>query len=175
MNKILKRFLHYPTKEVTKVPRVTFQSLQDGKLVPIDSATLFKNKTVLFALPGAFTPTCSSTHLPGYEAKAQELKDLGIENIYCLSVNDAFVMSAWKKDLEVKNVELLADGNAEFTKGVGMVSDKSGIGFGDRSWRYSMVLNGDEVEKVFAEPVKEGDPFEVSDVETMLTYLKSKK
>ena len=133
-------------------------------------------RVVVFSLPGAFTPTCSTTHLPGYDAAYDEIKALGIDEVYCVSVNDAFVMFQWGKNMEVKNVKLLPDGNGEFSRKIGMLVDKANLGFGMRSWRYSMVVNDGKVEQVFVENGYsdncETDPFEVSDVNTMLTYLK---
>jgi thioredoxin-dependent peroxiredoxin len=136
-------------------------------------------RVVVFSLPGAFTPTCSTSHLPGYDAAYEEIKSLGIDEVYCVSVNDAFVMFQWGKNMEVKNVKLLPDGNGEFSRKIGMLVEKSNLGFGMRSWRYSMVVNDGKVEKVFVEPGFsdncQTDPFEVSDVNTMLAYLKSAK
>ena len=133
-------------------------------------------KVIVFSLPGAFTPTCSSTHLPRYEELYAELKGLGVDEIYCMSVNDAFVMYQWGIKLGAKNVKLLPDGNGEFNRKMGMLVEKSNLGFGMRSWRYSMLVNDGTVEKVFAEPGFsdncETDPFEVSDADTMLAYLK---
>ena len=133
-------------------------------------------RVVVFSLPGAFTPTCSTTHLPGYDAAYDEIKALGIDEVYCVSVNDAFVMFQWGKNMEVKNVKLLPDGNGEFSRKIGMLVDKANLGFGMRSWRYSMVVNDGKVEQVFVENGYsdncETDPFEVSDVNTMLAYLK---
>ncbi|HJL39904.1 MAG TPA: peroxiredoxin [Myxococcales bacterium LLY-WYZ-16_1] len=135
-------------------------------------------KIVLFALPGAFTPTCSSTHLPGYDAKYGEFKALGIDEVVCLSVNDAFVMYQWGQRLGNQNVFLLPDGNAEFTRKMGMLVDKSNLGFGMRSWRYSMYVVDKKIEKMFVEEGYDDncmtDPFEVSDADTMLKYLKSR-
>lgn len=160
------------------LPDVTFKALDaSNSFVDINTTSQFSNKkVVLFALPGAYTPTCSSTHLPGYSEKAAELKAFGVDEIACLSVNDGFVMKSWGKDLGINqgDVTLLPDGNAEFTKAMGMNCDKSAIGFGERSWRYSMLVENNVIKKVFAEPSKEGDPFEVSDVDTMLAYLKAK-
>jgi len=141
---------------------------------------IFKGKKViLFSLPGAFTPTCSNTHLPGYEKHYEEFKALGIDQIICLSVNDAFVMFQWGKQQGVKNVFLLPDGNAEFTRKMGMLVCKENLGFGMRSWRYSMLVNDMKIEKAFIEPDYEDncptDPFEVSDANTILAYLKGKK
>ncbi|MGL5877420.1 MAG: peroxiredoxin [Xenococcaceae cyanobacterium] len=136
-------------------------------------------KIVLFALPGAFTPTCSSTHLPRYEELYEEFKACGVDEIICLSVNDAFVMFQWGKNLGATNVSLLPDGNGEFTRKMGMLVEKSNLGFGMRSWRYSMVVNDGKIEKMFIEPDYDDncptDPFEVSDADTMLNYLKSFK
>ena len=138
---------------------------------------IFGNKrVVVFSLPGAFTPTCSSTHLPRYEELYDEIKAQGIDEIYCISVNDAFVMFQWGKHIGAKQVALLPDGNAEFTRRMGMLVDKSNLGFGMRSWRYSMVVNNGDVEQIFVEEGHEDncetDPFDVSDADTMLAYLK---
>jgi thioredoxin-dependent peroxiredoxin len=136
-------------------------------------------RVVLFSLPGAFTPTCSSTHLPRYEELYEEIKAQGVDSIVCLSVNDAFVMFQWGKNLGAKNVFLLPDGNGEFTRKMGMLVEKSNLGFGMRSWRYSMVVDDGKIEKMFIEPEFGDncptDPFEVSDADTMLNYLKSVK
>lgn len=141
---------------------------------------LFKGKRiVLFALPGAFTPTCSSTHLPGYEELFEQIRAQGVDNVICLSVNDAFVMFKWGKDLGASKVFLLPDGSAEFTRKMGMLVAKDNLGFGLRSWRYSMVVNDKKIEQMFVEPGFAdncpSDPFEVSDAKTMLAYLKSAK
>ena len=146
----------------------------------ITSDEIFKGKRiVVFALPGAFTPTCSSTHLPGYEKFYDEIKEQGVDEIYCLSVNDAFVMYQWGKHQGADKVKLLPDGNGEFTRKMGMLVRKENLGFGDRSWRYSMVVNDGVIEKIFVEPGFGDncptDPFEVSDAETILKYLKEKK
>jgi peroxiredoxin len=136
-------------------------------------------RVVLFSLPGAFTPTCSSNHLPRYEELYDEIRAQGVDEIVCLSVNDAFVMFQWGKQQGVKNVFLLPDGSGDFTRGMGMMVAKDNLGFGDRSWRYSMVVNDGKIEKMFIEPGKEDncptDPYEVSDADTMLNYLKSAK
>ncbi|MBT6057582.1 MAG: peroxiredoxin, partial [Gammaproteobacteria bacterium] len=116
----------------------------------VSSEEVFSGKTiVIVALPGAFTPTCSSTHLPGFEQKYQELKDLGVDEVYCLSVNDAFSMFQWGKNLGVEKVKLLPDGNGDFTRGMGMLVKKENLGFGDRSWRYAMVVKDGEVQEIF--------------------------
>jgi peroxiredoxin len=133
-------------------------------------------KVVVFSLPGAFTPTCSSNHLPRYEELYEEFKSHGVDAVICVSVNDAFVMFKWGKEIGAKNVFLLPDGAGEFTRKMGMLVDKSNIGFGLRSWRYSMLVNDCKIEKIFVEPGFsdncETDPFEVSDADTMLAYLK---
>ena len=144
----------------------------------VSSNDLFAGKrVVVLALPGAFTPTCSSTHLPGFEARYTDILELGVDEVYCLSVNDAFSMFQWAKNLGVEKVKMLPDGNADFTRGMGMLVKKENLGFGDRSWRYSMVVNDGVIEKIFIEDGKSDncatDPFECSDVNTMLDYLKS--
>lgn len=133
-------------------------------------------RVVLFALPGAFTPTCSSTHLPRYEELYDEIKAQGIDEVICLSVNDAFVMYQWGKAQGVEKVFLLPDGTGEFSRKMGMLVNKDNLGFGMRSWRYSMVVDDCKIEKIFIEPDFGDncptDPFEVSDADTMLAYLK---
>lgn len=141
------------------------------------TADLFAGKrVVVFSLPGAFTPTCSTSHLPRYEELYKEFKALGIDEVICISVNDAFVMYQWGKQQGAQNVFLLPDGNGEFTRKMGMLVDKSNLGFGMRSWRYSMVVNNGKIEKIFTEAGYSDncptDPFEVSDADTMLKYLK---
>lgn len=143
----------------------------------VSSSELFDGKRiVMFGLPGAFTPTCSSTHLPGFEKHYDDFRTLGIDELYCVSVNDAFVMKQWADKLGVTKVKMLPDGNAAFTKGMGMLVKKENLGFGERSWRYSMYVEDGEVKKLFIEPGLSDncpdDPFEVSDAETMLAYLK---
>jgi peroxiredoxin len=169
-----------------KVPQVVFKTRVRDESIggdnpfrwqDVSTDDIFAGKRiVVFALPGAFTPTCSSTHLPGYEAKYDELKDAGIDEVYCLSVNDAFTMFQWGRHLGAKNVKLLPDGSGHFTKGMDMLVDKDNLGFGLRSWRYSMLVEDGEVVKMFIEPGKMDncpeDPFEVSDVDTMLNYLR---
>lgn len=158
--------------ENQKVPSVTFRARENGAWKDITTSELFDNKTVIvFSLPGAFTPTCSSTHLPGYDRLAKQFKALGVDSILCVSVNDGFVMEAWCKDQKCGNVQLIPDGNGEFTEKMGMLCDKANLGFGKRSWRYSMLVKNGVIEKMFIEPEVEGDPFEVSDAENMLKYL----
>ena len=154
------------------VPAVVFHTRQGDAWVDVSSDDLFKgNKVVVFSLPGAFTPTCSSTHLPRYNELAKQFFARGIDSILCVSVNDTFVMNAWLEDQEAENITVVPDGNGEFTRGMGMLVSKEGLGFGDRSWRYSMLVNDGKIEKMFIEPVKEGDPFEVSDADTMIKYI----
>jgi thioredoxin-dependent peroxiredoxin len=172
----------------TKVPSVVFKTrVRDEsiegenpfKWLDISTEEIFNNKKIIiFGLPGAFTPTCSSTHLPGYEKHYQDFKDMGVDEIYCLSVNDAFVMYQWSKNLGISKVKMLPDGNGAFTKAMGMLVKKENLGFGERSWRYSMIVNNGIIEELFVESNFEDnhgeDPFEVSDADTMMTYLKSK-
>jgi len=160
-----------------KVPSVTFRTRANSEWKDVTTNDLFAGKrVVVFSLPGAFTPTCSSTHLPGYMIKSEEVKKHGIDDIYCLSVNDSFVMNAWAKDQGVDGeLKVIPDGNGEFSEGMGLLVGKEDLGFGKRSWRYSMVVNDGVIEKAFVEPEKPGDPFEVSDVDTMLNYLSTAK
>ena len=154
------------------VPQVTFRTRQGDEWVDVTSDEIFKGKTVaVFSLPGAFTPTCSSTHLPRYNELAGVLAENGVDDIVCLSVNDTFVMNAWLADQEADNIRVLPDGNGEFTDGMGMLVDKQDLGFGKRSWRYSMLVKDGIIDKMFIEPNKPGDPFEVSDADTMLAYI----
>ncbi|OIQ15848.1 MAG: glutathione peroxidase [Bacteriovorax sp. MedPE-SWde] len=158
--------------EGKKVPTNDFKIIKDGSLITLTNKEVFAGKkVVIFALPGAYTPTCSSTHLPRYNELANVMKSEGVDDIYVLSVNDPFVMDAWSKDQEAQNIKVLPDGNGDFTQGIGLLVDKSDLGFGKRTWRYSMVVNDGVVEKAFIEPDKPGDPFEVSDADTMLNYL----
>ena len=129
---------------------------------------------MVFSLPGAYTPTCSSTHLPRFNELAGVLRENGVDEIICMSVNDAFVMDSWKKDQEAENISVIPDGNGEFTEGMGMLVDKSDLGFGKRSWRYSMLVKDGVIEKMFIEPDVPGDPFEVSDADTMIDYINPK-
>jgi glutaredoxin-like protein len=158
--------------EGQRVPEVTWPLREQDNWVTLTSNDIFQGKTVVvFSLPGAFTPTCSSTHLPRYNELAAVLKENGVDDIVCISVNDTFVMNAWAQDQESDNVRLIADGNGDFTRGMGMLVNKQDLGFGERSWRYSMLVRDGVVEKMFVEPQKPGDPFEVSDADTMLAYI----
>ena len=159
-------------REGQNVPAVVFKTRQNGEFVDVTTDEIFKGKTVVvFSLPGAFTPTCSSSHLPRYNELAETFKQNGVDEIVCLSVNDAFVMDAWKADQEAENVMVIPDGNGDFTQGMDMLVDKSDLGFGQRSWRYSMLVKDGVIEKQFIEADVPGDPFEVSDADTMLTYI----
>ncbi|WP_446809712.1 peroxiredoxin [Methylomonas sp. 2BW1-5-20] len=142
----------------------------------VTSDDIFKNrKVVIVALPGAFTPTCSNTHLPGYDAQYQQIIDHGVDEIYCLSVNDAFTMFQWGKHLGIQHVKMLPDGNGDFTRGMGMLVKKENLGFGYRSWRYAMLVEDGRIVKLFSEPGQADnhpdDPFTISDADTMLAYL----
>ena len=154
------------------VPKVTFKARPDDQWRDITTDELFKGKTVVvFSLPGAYTPTCSSTHLPGYNELAPVFKQHGVDDIVCMSVNDAFVMNEWKAGQEASNITVIPDGNGDFSEGMGLLVDKRDLGFGKRSWRYSMLVKDGIIDKIFIEPEKEGDPFEVSDADTMLKYI----
>ena len=180
--------MEVPNLEGKKVPSVVFKTRVRDESVGgdnpyrwqnVSSEELFKGKkVVVFALPGAFTPTCSSTHLPGYEASYEAIKALGVDEIYCLSVNDAFVMNQWGKHQNVSKVKLIPDGSCLFTNGLGMLVKKDDLGFGERSWRYSFYAEDGLIKKAFIEPGFSHDcptdPFEVSDAETMRKYLQSR-
>jgi len=158
--------------EGKQVPNVTFRTRDDADWVELSSDDIFKGKNVIvFSLPGAFTPTCSSAHAPRYDQLADRFKELGIDDIVCLAVNDAFVMNEWKENLGIENVRFLPDGNGAFTEGMDMLVDKEDLGFGKRSWRYSMLVRDGVIEKLFAEPQEPGDPYGASDADSMLEYL----
>ncbi len=162
----------FTSKEGQTIPQVTFPTRQGDAWVNVTSDELFKGKTVIvFSLPGAFTPTCSSTHLPRYNELFPVFKEHGVDSILCVSVNDTFVMNAWKDDQNAANITFIPDGNGEFTDGMGMLVVKNDLGFGKRSWRYSMLVKDGVVEKMFIEPNEPGDPFKVSAADTMLKYI----
>jgi glutaredoxin-like protein len=162
----------FASKEGQNVPQVTFPTRQGDAWVNVSTNELFKDKTVIvFSLPGAFTPTCSSSHLPRYNELFSTFQEHGVDEILCVSVNDTFVMNAWKADQEAENIIFIPDGNGEFTDGMGLLVDKNELGFGKRSWRYSMLVKNGVVEKMFIEPNEPGDPFKVSDGDTMLKYI----
>ena len=174
---------------IEKVPNVVFKTRVRDESIGGPNPFRWEDRTtqdvfagkriVVFSLPGAFTPTCSTSHLPRYEELYDQFKALGVDDVVCVSVNDAFVMFQWGKQQGATNVKLLPDGNGEFTRKMGMLVDKSNLGFGLRSWRYSMVVNDGKIEKIFIEAGYEDncptDPFEVSDADTMLNYLKQAK
>lgn len=154
-----------------KVPSATFHTYQDGQFVDVSTDELFDNKkVVLFSLPGAFTPTCSMAHLPRYNELADEFKKLGVDDVVCVSVNDAFVMNAWAYDQGCDNVRMIPDGNGDFTRAMGRLVEKNAAGLGSRSWRYSMFVDNGTIVKIFDEP-QNGSGLEVSDAETMIQYL----
>jgi len=171
-----------------RVPNVTFKTrVRDEsiggdnpfKWQDVTSDDLFANKRVIvFSLPGAYTPTCSTYQLPGFENNAGKFRELGIDEIYVLSVNDSFVMNKWIQAQGVKNIKPIPDGNGEFTKAMDMLVDKSNLGFGHRTWRYAMVVDNGEIEKMFVEPGKrdnaDDDPYGESSPETVMKYLESK-
>jgi len=171
---------------ITTTPKITFKTRVrndslDGpnpfEWKDLTTDDIFRGKkVVLFALPGAFTPTCSSTHLPGYEKHYDDFRKAGVDEVICLSVNDAFVMYQWGRHLGAEKVFLLPDGSGEFTRKMGMLVKKDNLGFGARSWRYSMLVEDGEITKMFVEPGFTDnagtDPFEVSDAGTMLRFLK---
>lgn len=156
-------------QEGENLPDATLHLMQEGKPTPMTVGDLFAGKkVVLFAVPGAFTPTCSNAHLPGYVVKADELKGKGVDSIVCLSVNDAFVMDAWGKDKNADQLLMVADGNGDFTKALGLEMDGSGFGLGTRSQRYAMIVDDGKVTKLAVEaPGK----LEVSAAEAILESL----
>jgi len=159
-------------KEGQRIPEVTFKTRQDQDWKEVSSKDLFGGKNVIvFSLPGAFTPTCSSSHVPRFNELAPVFRENGIDEVVCISVNDAFVMNEWKEDQQADNITFIPDGNGDFTEGMGMLVDKDDLGFGKRSWRYSMLVKDGVIDKMFIEPEVEGDPYEVSDADTMLNYI----
>ena len=170
----------------SSVPQVTFKTRVRDESVDGENPFRWQDvttqdvfagkKIVLFALPGAFTPTCSSTHLPGYEKHHEDFLAQGVDDVYCLSVNDAFSMFQWAKQLDIHKVKMLPDGNADFTRLMGMLVKKQNLGFGDRTWRYSMLVIDGEIQQVFSEPGKmdncPDDPYTCSDAETMLNFVR---
>lgn len=171
-----------------KVPSVTFKTRVRDESVEGPNPYRWQDRTsdeifsgrrvIVFGLPGAFTPTCSSTHLPRFEELHDQFIELGIDEIICLSVNDAFVMFQWGRHQGVEKVTLLPDGSGAFTDGLGMLVKKDNLGFGQRSWRYSMLVENGEIVELFEEPGKgddvEGDPFEVSDADHMLETVRNR-
>jgi glutaredoxin-like protein len=159
-------------REGKHVPDTTFRLRRGHEWVNVTSDDLFRGKTVVvFSLPGAFTPTCASSHVPRYNQLAPKLRANGVDEIICVSVNDAFVMNQWQASQNADELSFIPDGNGDFTRGMGMLVDKQELGFGERSWRYSMLVKDGIIEKMFIEPRTPGDPFEVSDADTMLAYI----
>ena len=166
--------------EITQVPHVNFRVRELGEWVDKNTDTYFKGKrVVLFSLPGAFTPTCSNEQLPGFEKQVELFKTYNIDEIYCVSVNDSFVMNAWATDQKLENVKMIPDGNGQFTQEMGMLCQKRDKCFGQRSWRYAMIVNDGNIEQMFVEPGKKDDsaedPYGMSSPENVLKYLKSFK
>jgi glutaredoxin-like protein len=162
----------FKSVEGQRVPNVSFKTRRDHEWVELSSDDVFAGKTVVvFSLPGAFTPTCSSSHVPRYNQLQPLFKAQGVDEIICMSVNDAFVMDEWKRAQNAERITFLPDGNGDFTDAMGLLVGKEDLGFGKRSWRYSMLVRDGVVEKMFIEPQQPGDPFEVSDADTMLSYL----
>jgi peroxiredoxin/glutaredoxin len=161
------------SRERERVPEVELAEICDGQAQKVSTRELFGGRrVVLFALPGAFTPTCSTAHVPGYVAAMPELRDAGIAEVICLSVNDPYVMEAWQRSEKAQGIRFVADPFAEFTDAMGMSVDHHDSMLGSRSWRYSMLVDDGRIEKMFIEPDVPGDPFEVSDAETMLKHLR---
>ncbi len=157
--------------EGQRIPDVTFRTRKEHEWVDVTSAEIFDGKTVvLFSLPGAFTPTCSSSHVPRYNQLAPQFNANGVDEIICVSVNDAFVMNEWKRSQNADRVTFLPDGNGEFSEKMGLLVDKDDLGFGKRSWRYSMLVRDGVIEKMFIEPEVPGDPYGVSDADTMFRH-----
>lgn len=170
-----------------RVPNVTFHTRVRDESIGGDNPFRWEDKTsddffkgkrvILFSLPGAFTPTCSTYQLPDFEKLADEFRALGIDEIYCMSVNDTFVMNAWAKGQGLKNVKVIPDGSGEFTRKMGMLVNKDNLGFGMRSWRYGAVINDGVVEKWFEEEgfsdLCETDPYGKSSPQNILESLKS--
>jgi peroxiredoxin len=172
---------------IQNIPNVTFAFREgdespEGGGCPIGGQFVFKTtqdlfdnkRVVVFSLPGAFTPTCSTYQLPGFEEQFVDFKAQGIDDIYCVSVNDAFVMNEWARALNIKNVKVIPDGAGVFTEGMGMTVDMSAIGFGKRSRRYAAIINNGVIDKMFVEPNSsdnDPDPYGESSPENVMKYL----
>lgn len=155
-----------------RIPDVTVQLLEEGKAKAVRTGALFANRRVVaFALPGAFTPTCSAQHLPRYEDLAPAFRAAGVDALYCFSVNDPFVLAEWGRAQGVREVQLVADGNGDFAQAMGQLEDRRELGFGRRSHRYSLHAVDGRIEQLYVEAHEAGDPFRVSDAETMLAHL----
>ncbi len=172
----------------TKLPEVTFHTRVRDESIEgpnpfrwqdVTTSDYFAGKRViLFSLPGAFTPTCSTYQLPGFEDNFAAFNELGVEEIYCMSVNDSFVMNKWAESQGIKNVKVIPDGSGEFTRKTGMLVDKDNLGFGMRSWRYAAIVDNGVVEAWFEEPGRDDnhpeDPYGESSPENLLTHLREK-
>ena len=156
-------------QEGDKLPDATLHMRQEGRPTPVTTADLFGGKkVVLFAVPGAYTPTCSQAHLPGFVVNADAIKAKGADSIVCLSVNDAFVMDSWGKDKNAEALQMVGDGNGDFTRAVGLEMDGSGFGLGTRSQRYAMIVDDGTVTKL---AVEDAGQLEVSTAEAILEAL----
>ncbi|MCR9277359.1 MAG: peroxiredoxin [Pseudomonadaceae bacterium] len=156
-------------QEGDKLPEATMHTMKDGRPTPVTTADLFAGKkAVVFAVPGAFTPTCSQAHLPGYVVKADDIKAKGVDDIICISVNDAFVMGSWGESANAEALTMVGDGNGDFTKALGLEMDGSGFGLGTRSQRYAMIVDDGVVVKLSVEAPGQ---FEVSAAEAILEAL----
>ena len=164
--------MHHPELPAgTQVPSTELAELRDGSVRRFSSHELFdQRRVILFALPGAFTPTCSTAHVPGYIARLQDFRDTGIDEIVCLAVNDPYVMDAWRRAEKAGGIRFVADPFAEFTRAIGMTMNHPENFLGERSRRYSMLINDGHIETMFIEADGPGDPFKVSDAETMWQY-----
>jgi peroxiredoxin/glutaredoxin len=161
------------SSEGVRVPDVELAELRDGQVRRFPSKELFDGRRVIvFALPGAFTPTCSTAHVPGFVARLKDFHDAGIAEVVCLAVNDPFVMDAWQRAEKAEGLRFVGDHYGEFTRAMGMSIDHRDAALGTRSWRYSMLVDDGTIEKMFIEPDVPGDPFEVSDADTMWKYLR---
>ena len=162
-----------------RMPKATFVNRVMGDFQKITTEDIFPNKKiVLFGLPGAFTPTCSTKQLPAYDEAYDRFKGLGVDEVYCVSMNDGFVMNAWADELGIKNVKLLSDGNGDFTQSLGMSVNKRHLGFGPRSWRYSIYVINSIVDQAFIEPGfnqtgEDNDPYTCTDPETIINYIQT--
>ena len=155
-----------------KIPNSKIVTRIDGKFVEKDITEYFKGKKIVaFALPGAFTPTCSNYHVPAYEEEFENLKALGVEEVFCISMNDPFVIEKWQEISGTKNIKFIPDGNGNFTKDMNMISDRSASGMGPRSFRYSMYVEDGNIVKIFKD---EDGKFDVSDPKTMMNFLKER-
>jgi glutathione-dependent peroxiredoxin len=160
------------SREGSRIPDVDLFLLREGVVQRVRASDLCGSKRVIiFALPGAFTPTCSTAHVPGYVARAGDFRALGIQDIICISVNDPYVMDAWQDAEKARGITFAADPDGAFTREMGMLVDKRDTGLGMRSWRYSMLVEAGNIVKMFIEPQQPGDPFQVSDAETLLKFL----